>query len=436
MIRFKKMLKITLGLTLIIGTGIFSFIWWKYRVTNVFHFLFLFSFLFFAIDFLAVKTLRKKYIRKSPQFSFWLFYMVFFGFELFLRYGSGSFNQFDEANGLFWHRPLGYQAKIENLIRKDLNPHLKRYHPNYKSSHTKKEFIESRATNSLGFVEKEYNNVAFDTSFTVLALGDSFTEGVGAGQDSSWFRFMERSLEDTLPNVLFFNAAIAGSDLVFELHKLKNLLYEELHPDWVVLCLNESDITDIMERGLNERFLKNGKLKYRSGLWFKSVYAISHTARLIGRVFGADEYHAYLGSEQKVNEMKKESRELILDYLSTDWVDYIEKKQIKFSLIINPFVNHLSMEQIPFEELEEPLSSKFMVFNLYKSFQNVCGQNCDHLFWPIDGHNNVAGYKLIGEAVAEQLRDTLIHDYNAFILSQTDTIDPTSATDSIPLGNL
>ena len=409
------------GLLLIIGAV------WQIRLLNegmasVLTFAFVFSAFYFIVDWLFLLLLKKRYSRSKLQYGWWISFMVLFVLEIVLRYGLGTAKQYDERNGSFYHRIPTMFHIFENHWRKDIDPRIKRNYPNGLWINNTTDFTVEHQSNSLGFRTDEYSKERLDTSFTILALGDSFTEGVGVEQGYAWLDAMEAALKKDLPNALFYNAGISGSDVVFEIYKLKNLLMEEVKPDWVILCFNESDISDLMERGGNERFLDSGVLKFRSGVWYSKLFASSHIFRAFAFLNGTSATNPYFGSQKKVETLKTRAVQELLGCITNELIPYLKEKNVKFAITENPLLYNLKNDFHSFDEINSKLKEAAIYIDLIATFQEECGQNCDHLFWPVDRHNNVAGYKLIGETVAEQLRDTLIHDYNMFSQSQKDSL--------------
>jgi hypothetical protein len=104
------------------------------------------------------------------------------------------------------------------------------------------EFKYIHAYNYLGLrgVLPEIN----DSTYLLITLGDSFTEGFGASVDSTWAYIMSEYILAENNHIRLLNAAIGGSDVFYEYFKLKNHLLPIYQPDEVIIAVNSSDIQD------------------------------------------------------------------------------------------------------------------------------------------------------------------------------------------------
>ena len=134
------------------------------------------------------------------------------------------------------------------------------------------EFSYVHRIDSLGF--RNGGDTA-DRPYEVLALGDSFTEGLGAPQDSTWPARL-----GALWDRRVYNAGIMGSDPVYGLRLLEQ---EQLPfmPEQVIVAVNFSDVTDVVIRGGTERFRPDGTVRYRAEPAFMPLYRYSHFFRAV-----------------------------------------------------------------------------------------------------------------------------------------------------------
>nr|MDA3819027.1 SGNH/GDSL hydrolase family protein [Candidatus Delongbacteria bacterium] len=142
------------------------------------------------------------------------------------------------------------------------------------------EFSYDRKVNSLGYRDKEWKWEDMKDKTRILALGDSFTEGDGAHNDSTWLKFFERKLNDT--SCYFMNAGLCGSDPVFDAYKLIHT-FSKFKPDYVIACINRTDIEDVILRGGFERYDGNA-VEFKKGPWWQPFYGVSHVLRLFFNV--------------------------------------------------------------------------------------------------------------------------------------------------------
>ncbi|HOE05286.1 MAG TPA: SGNH/GDSL hydrolase family protein, partial [Bacteroidales bacterium] len=162
-----------------------------------------------------------------------------------------------------------------------------------------KEFSHLRISNKEGFSDKEWNKSKPDSCFRIIAIGDSFTEGIGAHADSTWLKVLEYNIKNT--RFEYLNAGLHGSDLIFGYYNLENKLMK-YSPDLVILCINLTEPIDIIGRGGFERFSKQG-IVFKTGPWWECIYAASHFSRLFFNVFYTTELIPKLAFDKR----KKES---------------------------------------------------------------------------------------------------------------------------------
>ena len=83
------------------------------------------------------------------------------------------------------------------------------------------EFSFRHSYNSFGLRDVEFVPKADNSDYLILALGDSFTEGIGTNQDSTWLKFLCNRLKYQYGNreIIGYNGGSAGSDPFFEFSK-------------------------------------------------------------------------------------------------------------------------------------------------------------------------------------------------------------------------
>jgi hypothetical protein len=195
--------------------------------------------------------------------------LVVVGMEVVLRL-SGRYYTYSEK--IF----QGYQS----YYGKTTNSHYHTYLPRHDFVMDNGDYSYRYITNSIGVREREPSALATDSAWTIVTLGDSFTDGVGAAYDSSWPRVLEKLLQQAGVPALVFNAGTSGSDPFFDERLFTDKLFM-YKPQWVIASVNASDFTDFAYRGGEERFLPNGTCRYKQGPWFESIYEHSHIARMV-----------------------------------------------------------------------------------------------------------------------------------------------------------
>jgi len=268
------------------------------------------------------------------------------------------------------------------------------------------EYSFKRNLNSLGYSDKAWEWEAMKDKTRILALGDSFTEGDGAHADSTWVKFIERKTNTT--DYYFMNAGICGSDPVFELYKLKNSL-KEYHPNLAIVCINHSDIQDIIIRGGHERFTNNG-VEFKKGPWWEPIYAMSHISRLFFHL----KYNRLLIPRKNEDKEIKNAIKTIENTINK-LNNYSSSDSIIPVFVFHPQKFEVKHNENPFESLIEKQKEKgYYVIDLYDYYQTPeIKKNIDSYYWINDGHHNAKGYELMANGIYKGLIEIgIFHKYS------------------------
>jgi lysophospholipase L1-like esterase len=320
--------------------------------------------------------------------------------ELGLRYGVATRATYGESNGSPVYR---------SIYRYD-NPtwyHL--YGKNGRIREVKTEFTHARTTNALGLTEHDVALAKAANEYRVLALGDSYTEGVGAEYEESWVRVFERAMSP-LPDgrvVRAINAGISGSDLMLEYVLFRDRL-AEYRPDLVVVALNNSDIADVMTRGGMERFRADGRIRGDRGPSWDWLYGISYITRhVIHDVL--DRSWLLLSPDEHSAAQATARREL---RGTLDAVEALAKDLgAAFVLVLNP--HQYEVKDGRYEPGFGPLVEQLTAANpphvidlleLYKQAGTITPDNSGDYYWTLDYHHNARGYAIMGETIAAEVR--------------------------------
>lgn len=315
-----------------------------------------------------------------------LFFIIFL--EGLLRL-SGIYNTYFEKNYGIYH---SYYDK--DSISGQVTTRM----PNSKIPIKQAEFTYYRNTNSLGLSEERSD---IDTSkIFSIALGDSFTEGIGAPADSTWARLLEQQLMKDCP-IQTYNAGIAGSDVFFMI-KLYEQRLKKLDPEVVFLCLNYSDISEFIYRGGSERFGADGNTYYPNGPEWEVYYQHSHVVRFI--------VHFILNYDftlRKKDELKNRLPE-ILEKLA-EQINWLEKNTKNLILVIHPYPYYKD-KNVPFHgdfpDIKQFLSKDLKVIDLYPDFDKYFEEfGSKQFYWPKDGHFNSKGYLLMSKFLYNHLTE-------------------------------
>jgi len=374
---------------------------------NILTSIIIYSFIFWSIHFLIGKIFTK-WRTSNWMITYWAIFCSVLILELGLRYITKSHLSYSEANGRF-----NYQCPYDQIKGRNLNALNQRGDvrlmigpPSDSVFKSNQEFSYLHTYNSLGLREKEISQVQIDTSFVVMAIGDSFAEGFGTPADSTWINLLAKRLKEDIPNLLPVNAGISGSDIVFESYKLRHLLHDAYQPDLVILTINESDIQDIIVRGGKERFISAQKLRYNSGPTWKYLYSFSHVFRLIIHRFFKVRWHFY--TDKGYEAIFKKTKDIILKSITEDLLPFSEEKEFDVLVVFTPMELELRKQTFRLTEIYDELVKidSSLTLNMYDAFLKTPESDYQHYYWPIDLHCNSKGYLKWAEEMKKHLKTT------------------------------
>ncbi len=348
-----------------------------------------------AIVILSVFFARKPRLKNFLLVCISCLTVVLF-FEIVLRLDSSNLSYFEKRFGYF------SSAYDERIVEKS-----NFYKPNSQYELKSPEFSFHRKTNSLGLPDDEVFEKSDSSQILIIGLGDSFTEGDGAHQDSTWLKFLQRKL-NVLSSVqfLFINAGICGSDpfYAYKLLEEKLLFYK---PDIVFLTIGY-DLEDIILRGGMERFRKKTlKLKPPKWLFF---YRHSFIFRKIISMKFSDNF-LFLSSnqfDQASQEAIMQLKNLILDFNrlgeKNNFVPIIVFYPKKEEIFENSYKNWNTL-------IEFCKENNVLFVDLLKYYRNIVGMNENNIFeyyWVFDGHHKAKGYEKFAEGILFTLKNDSI----------------------------
>ncbi|MDB5282356.1 MAG: lipolytic protein family [Bacteroidota bacterium] len=280
--------------------------------------------------------------------------------------------------------------------------------PNSTSVFKNGEFNYSHHYNHEGIRDVEIAVIKKKTEMRIAAFGDSFTEGIGAPQDSSWPALLNNLFVingDTEVKVI--NAGCAGSDPFFEEY-LFNYKISKYQPGVVMVAINNSDIDDIVERGGYERFLPDSTVKINDSPWWEPIYASSIVSRLVVRnIF---HYNFQLMKEKEENVRRLEALEKLKQPIA-EFIRLSKQNNFKLIIIFHPMIEELGKKEVSLSPLiswtkNQPVT----VIDLYDEYNHYFETN--HLnpkdfYWTSDRHHNSKGYQLWSNFVYGKLKEQL-----------------------------
>ncbi len=324
--------------------------------------------------------------------------------EIGLRYDETLDSYPEKMGSLFYSSPYHYPLKPSKSW-------IHNRKPNSEKIQGYQEYTYEIKTNNEGLRDIEHPINKKKNEFRIIALGDSFTEGVGVTTlEDTWVKVLERNLNEQFPNkkTTIINAGISSSDPFFELVLLKqNLL--KYNPDVVIMTLNQSDIDEIIQRGGAKRFLQNNIVHYNDGPWHEPFFGMSYIVRiLVHKIFGLnwlflDKNEQMHKSELAVSQIRK---------CVNDLQKIGEHKGFKTIAIIQPVREDLLIKVEGNSNIKNvfPVNASVLTLDMIDFFKSKnADSNLDTFYWPIDRHFTKKGNLLFALGLEEFLIDSGVY---------------------------
>ena len=324
--------------------------------------------------------------------------ILLIGTEIFLRFGLNRYSNYFETN---------VRGNYESIYQVGSPSWFHVNEANQDVEWVLVKFTHIRKTNSLGLSEEKIALEKAKNEYRIIALGDSYTEGIGTSYDSTWVKIVERNLTVHIVDkkITTINAGISGSDPYFEYILLKEKLLP-FNPDLVIIAINVSDIEDVMIRGGTERFQPDGSTIFgRKAPNWEWAYALSYIFRhVIHDVF---QYNFLF---IRKSEMESEERKAVekIRLVIGDFRRLSKENGFDLFVVFHPIYWEVLNEEYAFNsdklisELKNEQSINFLdLLEYYKVNQIMAKENASNFFWSKDGHNNTEGYEIMGNAIAD-----------------------------------
>lgn len=265
------------------------------------------------------------------------------------------------------------------------------------------EFDYCKPINKNGYADIEWEIEKKNGETRILTFGDSFIEGVGAPFDSSFPAILRNLISIKNDSVIIMNAGVSGSDPFFDFKNLKDklLVYK---PDIVVQFIGSNDMdADIILRGGNERFVKDG-LKFKESPWWEPIYAISYLSRVYFNIY----YNENLTPNYLEEEDFKELNLQIID-LTQKYIKLCDSNDIKLVVVMRPALEELEDNGFVFDFssfLEFIESNNIMLINLLPQYIQYIESRADFFhqyYWSNDRHHNSKGYDMMAKCMYKEI---------------------------------
>ena len=315
--------------------------------------------------------------------------------EMAIR-ASGIYKSYTERSGGRYSSPY---ACINQSWYYALSPHKP-------FSQYKKEFTTTWTANNEGLKDKDFSIAKKD--LRIMILGDSYTEGVGAANDSSFPRQLSYLLADSFHQASeVWSCGLSGSDPIYEFRLFNDKLLK-YDPDMVMVVINFTDIDDAMARGGFERFRPDGSVHYKNEPWFEPLYAHSHIARaFVHFIFG---YNRLFIKSQDAPIRKQEAISN-LETAIDSFTRVCTQKNIKLLFVFHPnepdIKNRNKYEVTPLISYCQKKKLSYIDIRQQLYQMGIDSSNAHHLFWPIDGHCNNKGYEYFALSIYRNITPEL-----------------------------
>lgn len=343
--------------------------------------------------------------RVLTVYGFVLVFVVLFVPEYVVRL-VGKERSYLEENGEWGYNSLSVFRSPTWLVKCE---------PNDKGSYRKTEYEQRWSSNSLGYVDREWDPSA--NGLKIMSLGDSFTEGLGG--DQPWVKELSTLLDKQCGvKNYYYNGGISGHDplLSYQNLSIDLLAYK---PDVVMLAVNASDLDDIVARGCFDRFIltddgdslivntEQKKLEY--------LYAVSHVTRTILHAMGYD--WTLMNTEDRA--LKVEAAKLCLASAIGKFKELSESRGFRFCVVFHPSIHNVERNNMEeFELIKNRLDQQQInyidILGYYHDSLHMNKDNVYDYFWPMDRHQK--DYKIFAEGILNKLgceyfepNDTTIH---------------------------
>jgi len=326
-----------------------------------------------------------------------VFGLLIFGFTIlfseFLFRISGKYLTYSEKTNSVYISPYAEESRSEHIFR---------YNPEININLHNKEFKFQRKINELGFTDHRKPE-EFLNRFSILALGDSYTVGLGSSYQESWPYMMEKLLNKTEDEYRVYNSGISGNDPFFEFQNLK-FLFPKIQPRIVIMLVNRSDFSDVILRGGMERFQKDGSVIYqKEAPWWEPLYKWSHLVRAF--------FHSPLADIWSPSLFEEGTPGILAALDSCD--NYTRKHMGIFLPAYLPIPVNGKVVITPEEKiLLDSMRAKYGM--LFLDLTDSVRLHADHkYFWKLDSHCTSAGYEVIARSLHTHLMTNVIHQSNS-----------------------
>jgi hypothetical protein len=280
--------------------------------------------------------------------------------------------------------------------------------PSHPYSLDQPEFSFSYQANSLGLRGDEWTIAPPENHCRVIVLGDSFVEGDGTPAGMEYPAQLESALVQRDLRWQVYNAGVCGSDpffnAMFFTHVLPNYDY-----DAVMFLVNHSDFDDFIFRGGMERFREDSTTVFRQGPWWLRPYLASHLFRGLARIFTGVDPELLVGPEEReaLNRLAASQMADLFGQIHRECDRYGKE----MAVILHPVPTELRHPDTRngMDSLSRSLEQAGIpVIDLFSAMaDSTSGLPYVEYAWPINGHFNTTGYRIMANATLASVKKGL-----------------------------
>ena len=275
------------------------------------------------------------------------------------------------------------------------------------SSYQKEEFNFEVNFNSEGLRDVDDPLDKPNNEYRIIALGDSYTEGVGAAISETWFNVLEKNMNnhatDTSFHINVINGGKSGSDPFFCYVLLKERLIN-YQPDMVILAMNTSDVMDVVVRGGMERFQPDGKIRFKDPPAIEWLFRYSFITRYVMlNIFEYDWYQ--LTPEQQKTECSR-SVDLLISSIQL-FEKLARENRFHFVVVLHPVIDEYNTNEYSYGfwriKENQPPTHLVDMLTYFANSGKINDDNKFEYFWEIDRHYTPKGYALFAEGIEKTI---------------------------------
>jgi lysophospholipase L1-like esterase len=352
---------------------------------------------------LPSQQLGLKKLRYSILFVVLILILTDSGIRVFTKkYRSYSENNY----GWFYYSPFYDGASdVKIMLFGDSKSEYKTNPSNSSYTYKSVDFCFQHVYNEYGLRERKNMVKLFNGKELILTFGDSFTEGVGTTQDSTWQSILERNLNKLVSDKYFVaNAGVSGYDPV-DTYSLCSLLSDELKPDYVILSFGTNDITDLIQRDKFELDDKSDNFFQPLGYYF---YSWSYLFRVFSTC--VYDYPELFMNEAKFKRKCTKSANLIAE-ISESVAAEGKTKSYKTIIVFYPVKYEMITGKYNMPEVQNTIDElknnpDILVVDILQFFNNTKESfiiPADILYWSRDGHMTPPGYRMWAEILSSEM---------------------------------